>query len=351
MNPQNLKKSRPILILGFLLLGLGLPEETLLAMPLVQRMALPNKLVLLFSEEHSLPFVTCQLLVDAGSREDPAGKEGLAHLVARGLLLGTSKRKIMAIHEELDFMGASLNTSSGRDYITVNFRVLKKDLDKGLDLFVETLTQPVFPEDEVHREAEKTLAAIRAAEDQPGVTAERAFQKSLFPASPYGHPVEGTKGSLPRITREDIAQFYQTYFRPNNSILAVIGDVTIGEVKAKILSRLGKWPMGRLPADAFKARWAEGPKTIKINRSISQANIILGHVGVSRQNPDFYALSVMNYILGRRFLLQAGGGDPQQEGPRLFRGQLLRPRQVSGFFPDRPPDEKCIGPRGDFSFP
>ena len=123
--------------------------------------------------------------------------------MARGLLLGTAKRTVMAINEEMDFMGASLDTSAGRDYITVNIRVLKKDLDKGLDLFVEILTQPAFPEDEVHREVEKTLAAIQAAEDQPEEVAEKAFQKNLFLSSPYGHPVEGTKDSLPRITREE----------------------------------------------------------------------------------------------------------------------------------------------------
>ena len=298
MIPKNTKISLPFLIFTLSLLCLILLEGTCLALPPVQRMVLPNKLVLLLSEEHSLPFVTFQLLVDSGSRKDPSSQEGLANLVARGLLLGTSKRTVTAINEELDFMGASLHASSGRDYATLNLRVLKKDLDRGIDLFLEALTQPSFPEEEVRREVEKTLAAIQAAEDQPEEVAEKAFQKTLFLSSPYAHPVEGTKESLPRISREVIVQFYRTYYHPGNSILTVVGDITGEEVKAKLLPSLAKWPVGEIPEVPFKSTFASGPKAVKIDRPITQANIILGHAGVSRGNPDFYALTIMNYILG-----------------------------------------------------
>jgi len=295
---KNHRISFSLLTFTFCLLGVILMEGSSSAMPPVQRMVLPNQIVLLISEEHSLPFITLQLLVDSGARKDPSGKEGLARLVATGLLLGNSKRTVVAINEELDFMGASLNTSCGRDYATVNLRVLKKDLDKGLDLFLESLTQPTFPEGEVRREVEKTLAAIQAAEDQPEEVAEKEFQKDLFLTGPYGPPAEGTKESIPRITREAIVQFYRTYYHPNNSILVVVGDLTLEEAKAKLLPRLTNWPMGKIPEMPFKSEFARGPKTVKIDRAITQANIILGHRGVSRENPDFYALTVMNYILG-----------------------------------------------------
>ena len=120
--------------------------------PPVERIVLPNNLVLLVSEERSLPFVVFQMLVDAGSRLDPAGKEGLANLTAKGLLLGTSTQDANAINEALDFMGASLNTSAGQDYAVVGLQVLKKDLEKGVDLFIDSLTGPVFPEQEIQRE-------------------------------------------------------------------------------------------------------------------------------------------------------------------------------------------------------
>jgi zinc protease len=291
-------KLKYLIVLVFLMLCVGLPDGGLQAMPPVQRTVLPNQLVLLVCEEHSLPFVTFQLLIDSGSRKDPPGEEGLAYLTARGLLLGTSKRTVTAIDEELDFMGASLNSSSSRDYATLNLRVLKKDLDKGLDLFMEVLTQPTFPEEEIRREVEKILAAIQSAEDEPGEVAQKEFQKALFPTSPYGHPVEGTKESIPRFTREALVRFYQTYYHPNNAILTIVGDITAEEVKARFLPRLAKWPMGEIPKVPFITTFAKEQKTVKIDRAITQANIIIGHAGVNRENPDFYPLTVMNYVLG-----------------------------------------------------
>jgi zinc protease len=282
----------------FLMFYIGLPDGGLRAMPPVERTVLPNRLVLLLSQGHSLPFVTMQLLIDAGSRNDPSGEEGLSNLVARGLLLGTSKRSVTAMNEEVDFMGASLKASSGRDYATLSLKVLKKDLDKGLDLFWEVLTQPTFPEEEIRREVEKTLASIQSAEDQPEVVAEKEFQKTLFLKSPYAHPVEGTKESLPKITREALLQFYRIHYHPNNAILTVVGDITSEEVKSKLLPHLEKWAMEEMPKVPFISAFAKEQKTVKINRQISQANIILGHAGVNRENPDFYALTVMNYILG-----------------------------------------------------
>ncbi len=295
---RRIPKWKCLVALVSLVLGLGLPEGSLQAMPPVQRVVLPNRLTLLASEDHALPFVTLQLLVDSGSRRDPSGEEGLAFQTARGLLLGTSSRTASQINEELDFMGASLNSSSGRDYATLTLRVLKKDLDKGLDLFMEVLTQPVFPEEEVKREVEKTLAVIQSKEDQPDEVAEKAFLKTLFLNSPYGHPVEGTRESVSKLTREGMARFYRSYYRPNNAILTVIGDMTREELKGKLIPRLERWPMGEIPKLTFISKFEKEQKTVKINRPITQANILLGHAGVSRENPDFYAITVMNYILG-----------------------------------------------------
>ncbi len=291
-------KWKYLALLVFLMLCVGLPDGGLRAMPPAQRIVLANHLILLASENHSLPFVTLQLLIDSGSRRDPSGEEGLSYLTAKGLLHGTSKRTVNQVNEELDFMGASLHSSSGRDYATLTLQVLKKDLDKGLDLLIEVLTQPAFPEEEVKREVEKTLAAIQSEEDQPEEVAEKSFLKTLFLNSPYGHPVEGTRESIPKLTREGIDRFYRSYYHPNNAILAVIGDVTSEEIRTRFIPRLEKWPVGEVPKPSFLSKFETEQKTVKINRPITQANIILGHAGVSRENPDFYALTVMNYILG-----------------------------------------------------
>ena len=298
MNSISVKnKLIPLLILIGLLTLCYQPQLTL-AMPPIQRIVLPNHLVLLVCEEHSLPFVTFQLLINSGSRQDPLGQEGLANLTARGLLLGSLKRSVNTINEEVDFMGASLNASVSKDVAILSLRILRKDLEKGFDLFMEALRQPAFPEEEIRREIEKTVAAIQSDEDEPGEVAEKEFEKVLFVKSPYGHPVEGTKESVPRLKREAILQFYQTYYHPNNSIFAVVGDITVEEVREKIFPHLIQWPMAEIPKVPFTGAFANEQTTIKIDRGITQANIVLGHGGISRDNPDFYPFTVMNYILG-----------------------------------------------------
>ena len=308
----------------FLIILPVLITNTLHSMPPVQRTVLPNGLVLLVSEDHSLPTVTFQLLIDAGSRRDPVGQEGLAYLTSRGILLGTSRHTFTAINEEMDFMGGSLTASADNDYMTVSLRVLKKDMDKGFNLFMETLTQPTFPEEEINKEVLKTLAAIQSNEEMPEDVAEKSFLKTLYPDNPYGHPTEGTKESIPKISKKDIANFYNTYYHPNNSILAVVGDISAEEVKAKLISGFNGWQIGKILEEHFKSVFAEEPKFLKINRDITQANIIIGQKGVSRNNPDYYRLTVMNYILGG-----GGFGSRLMDEIRVKRGLAY---SVSSFF-------------------
>jgi len=299
MAPNQMKRLlRPMLVFIGVAVLACLAADELQAMPPVQRTVLPHGLVLLVSEEHSLPVVTVKLLVDAGSRRDPAGKEGLASLTANGLLLGTPRRSAEAFNEELDSMGASLDGSAGRDYATLSLQVLTKDLDRGFNLFMEALTEPTFPEKELRKESQQTLAAIQAAEDQPEEVAEKAFDRALFQKSPYAHPVEGTAESVPRIGAEDVRRFHRSCYRPGAAILAVVGDVTPELIQSKLIPGLTAWQAGTVPPAQFTATFAEGPKREEIDRTVTQATIVLGHRGISRDNPDYYALTVMNYILG-----------------------------------------------------
>ncbi|HVN95223.1 MAG TPA: pitrilysin family protein [Syntrophorhabdaceae bacterium] len=268
------------------------------SVPVIQREVLSGGLTLLVSEEHSLPFVTLQMLIDAGAQYDPQDRAGLARLTARTLMAGSKTHSADRINQELDFMGASLNGSAAADFATVTLKVLKKNLDQALTVFFDALASPTFPEGEIVREVERTKAAIQSAEDDPGEVVGKAFQKALFLKGPYDHPEEGTKESLEKITRSDVAGFYNAYYRPNNAILAVTGDISMGEVRAKIIPFLNTWPSREIPRESLAGEVATGRQTILIAKHITQANIILGHEGVSRENPDFYGLTVMNYILG-----------------------------------------------------
>jgi zinc protease len=259
------------------------------------------------SEDHSVPLVTIHLLIESGSRRDPSGREGLANLTAKGLLLGTSRIEVNEFNEKLDFMGASLSAWAGRDNSALRLRVLKKDLEAGLDLLMAALIQPIFPEEEIERQIENTAARLRSEEERPGAVASKTFMKTLFLDNSYGHPTEGTEASLARISREDVVGFHRTYHHPNNAILAIVGDLTLEEMETILIPRLSRWSRADLPDEDFITSSADGPETAKIDRNITQANIVFGHRGISRDNPDYYAVIVMNYILG-------GGGF----GSRLF---------------------------------
>jgi len=312
--------SRKAMVLFAMLVACGIlsvlsPVSLAGTSPDIKRMVLSNRLVVLISEEHSLPFVTCRLLVNAGSWRDPAGEEGLANLAANSILLGTRDNSLFTINRKLDQMGSSLDSSCGRDYAVVGFRALKREFDKGFGILMEVLTQPSFPANEVDRQRAETIAAIQAQQDQPEVVAEKEFRKALFKKSPYGHPVEGTMESVRGLTREAAVGFYGAYFRPNNSVLAIAGDITEEEVRSKLVPSLDKWKPREIPDRPFESEFVKGPLTVKKDRPITQANVILGHRGISRSDKDYYAASLMNYILGG-----AGLGSRLMEEIRIRRG-------------------------------
>jgi len=282
----------------FLILLFVFTGEALSDMARVERSVLPNGLVLLLYEEHSLPFVTFKALVDAGSWRESDKAAGLANLTASGLTLGTSEYTAGRINEEIDFLGAFLDTSCGRDFSTLSLKVLKKNLTRGLSIFLEALQQPVFPEDEVERMKRLILGKIRAARDNPREVAEKVFLENLLPGSPYGKPVEGTEDTLPHLKREDLRRFYRSYYGPEKTILAIVGDITREEVRDLLVSPLEKWTSREAPHSFFEADFEEKAETIVTDRPISQANIVIGHKGIPRTHGDYYAVSVMNHILG-----------------------------------------------------
>ena len=311
------EKTLPIImtLLCILLQWFAGNDKALSAMPSAERILLPNQLVILVSEDHSLSFVTFQLLLDAGSWRDPEGKEGLANLTAEGIVLGASEHTLSEINEALDFAGAVLDSSCGRDFSTLTLKTLRRNMQEGIDLFLETLTRPAFPSEEVRRTRQIVLGRIRTQQDDPGEVAEKAFRKALYSDSPYGHAMEGDETSLSSIREGDLRAFYETYYRPNIAVLAVVGDITMEEVNAKVVPGLSAWKEREIPETPFKVAFPEAPGTIRIQMPITQANIVLGHGGIKRIDPDYYALSVMNHLLGG-----GGLGSRLLENIRIGRG-------------------------------
>jgi zinc protease len=263
-----------------------------------KRTVLTNGLVLLTSEQRALPMVSIELLIDAGSRHEPANQAGLANLTSKLLTQGTQKRTANQISETLDFMGASLATGAGEDVATVSMTILKKDLASGLELLAEILTQSNFPQAEIDRQKQAVIASIRAREEDPGAVAGTAFNAALFPKSPYGRPVEGAEPSVKAIQQKSLQDFFARHYRPNRAIIAVVGDVSEQEIAQALTKAMKTWSRGAPGTKPEPAPQIGKPQTVRINKDLTQANIVLGHNGVARGNPDYYTIQVMNYILG-----------------------------------------------------
>jgi zinc protease len=282
----------------FPILSICLLAPPAMANMIPQRSVLGNGLILLTSEQRALPMVSIELLIDAGSRHDAAKQEGLANLTARLLTYGTQRRTALEISDTLDFIGAGLSASCSEDLASLSMTVLKKDLPTGLELLAEVLTQSSFPQDEIDRQKQSIIASIKAREESPGDIAGRRFAAALYPQSPYGRPVEGSEVSVKGLEQQSLRAFYERYYRPNRTILSVVGDISHQDIARALNEAFRSWAKGEPatpPAAPSKIGSAE---TIRVNKDLTQANVVLGHEGVGRENPDYYAIQVMNYILG-----------------------------------------------------
>jgi len=269
------------------------------ATQLAERETLPNGMVVLHSGRHSVPMVSVVMAIRAGSIAEPSAKAGLASLTAALLNEGTQKRTSREISEAIEFVGGSLSASAGADYTTVSLTVLKKDIGLGFDLLSDIVLHPAFREEEIARKKQITKNRLIQQNEEPGIVASIAFSKAVFGEHPYGRQVQGTVETLDTITRQDLVDFHGAYFAPNNTIVSVVGDISRDELIRLLGEYFGNWQKKNIPENVLPAIGRkQGPTVIKVNKDLTQTNIILGHLGISRDNPDYYAVTVMNYILG-----------------------------------------------------
>ncbi|GAB4415320.1 MAG: pitrilysin family protein [Thermodesulfovibrionales bacterium] len=238
------------------------------------------------------------MLVKASPLSEAPDRAGLANLVAELLTEGTKRRKAFDISEEIEFIGASLNVSAGNDFTTITLSVLKKDIEKGFDVFSDILLNPTFPDEEITRKKDLIKGSLKQSEEDPSFIAGKTFKKTIYGDLPYGRLIRGSIETIDAIKREDILKFHSDYYRPNNSIISIVGDITDNEVSSLIGRFLARWEPSEIPTRSSMPEPEKERKEIIIDRDITQSNIVIGHVGISRENPDYYAVSVMNYILG-----------------------------------------------------
>jgi zinc protease len=219
---------------------------------------------------------------------------------------GTKKRSALEISEELAQLGANLGTGSGLDMSTVFLSALKTNLDASLEIYADVILNPSFPEEDFRRLQKQQVARIQREKVTPVQMALRVFPKLLYGANhAYGNPFSGsgTEEAVNKMTTADLAKFHQTWFKPNNATLIVVGATTMNEIKPRLEKLFAGWKKGEAPKKNLGAvALAAKPAVYIIDRPGSQqSNIIAGHVAVPKANPDEIAIEAMNNILGGDF--------------------------------------------------
>jgi zinc protease len=273
-----------------------------LVLPAVQRRKLSNGLDVLVVEHHELPVISLNLVMKMGAAGDPADKAGLASITADMLDEGTATRSSLEISDQLARIGSSLNVGAGWDSTTASMRTLTRHLDRALEIYSDVISNPAFPDKDFERLRLQRLAALRQQRDSPDAIAGLVFQTVLYGRShPYGHPLAGDEASLTGLSGADVRGFYETYYRPNNSALIVVGDVKPDAVVAKLEKAFAGWKSGHVPAvDVSAAPLQRDHSAIYlVDRPGSVQSVIqIGQVGAPRSSPDYFPLFVMNRILG-----------------------------------------------------
>ena len=258
-----------------------------------------NGITVLVLEQHFLPIVEIHALIKAGSAQDPPDKAGLANLVASLLDEGTTTRTSKQQAEQIDFVGGALEAKASEDFTTASARVLKKDIDLGFSLLADMLQHPAFHKQEFERIRTQLLGEMASDNDDPGHIAMKAFNQLVFHGHPYRWPVNGTEETLNKITLADVQTFYGREYSPPQVILTIVGDITLEQATTFVQTHFGAWKKGAATARNTKKPSPVERKTVQlIEKDLTQSTIVLGHGGLSRTHPDYYSVTVMNYILG-----------------------------------------------------
>ena len=268
------------------------------ALPAIEKTKLSNGLNVWFVKQTELPIVSMNLVFNSGSTVDPADKFGTASWTASMLNQGTTSRTAVEISNELQAIGASVSAGSNWDSSSVSMLSLTKNLDKALAIYTDIIRNPAFPDSEIESLRRRALIGLTQRRSQPGSVANLAFNKVLYGDQPYGKTT--TENSLKAITRADLVEFHKANYVPNNATLIVVGDVESKTLLSKLESAFGIWKAGAPSAAPRAGQDMKGKPGIYLidKPGAAQSTIFAGLVGIERTNPDYYAVQIMNSILG-----------------------------------------------------
>lgn len=269
-----------------------------LALPPIEKTKLSNGLEVWMVEQKELPIVSMNLVLKSGAANEPDNRTGVANLTTSLMDDGTKTRSAVDIANQLQSIGANLNAGGGWDSTNVSMQTLTKNLDPALAIFADVVTNPIFPATELESLRGRSLIGLRQQKANPNAIANVAFNKVLYGDHPYGR--DNTEATIKAITRDDLVNYYENTFRPNNGVLIVVGNYDKAALKTKLESAFASWKAGDT---ANKPLPATGQiKTTGIflidRPNSAQSVVSIGQVGIDRMNPDYFPVVMMNSILG-----------------------------------------------------
>ncbi len=264
-----------------------------------ERHVLSNGIILYLLEDHEIPLITVNMLIRTGAIYEPADKTGLAQIT--GNVMRTGGTEFLSpdeLDKKLEYMAAIIETDIGLESGSADLSVLKKDFDEALKIFSDIIRCPAFSAEKVELEKMKVIESIRRQNDEPFTIASREFKSKVYSGDPRGR--RKTIRDVEQIKRQDIIQFYNKFYFPDNIIMGISGDFSKEDMINTISEKFGDWdkktespvPPAPIPSESSMRAVIYAPKPLP------QSTIIIGHLCCPKNNPDFFTMEVLNFILG-----------------------------------------------------
>lgn len=330
MNKKNIWIIPFVLMVGFLAVNAAdfkLPKyETLL---------LKNGLMLYLMEQHETPMIYINTVFTAGSVND-GQKYGLASLTADALMFGTKSYSKAQLEETFEFVGASVNTYVAKEASHITLSFLAKDLETVLPVWQEIITQPTFDQTEFDKRKQRLLVELEQAKERPRSVMGDYYNKFLFGDHPYGNPSQGTIASVTALQVTDLKNFYEANYIPARAAIVIVGDFKSSNMKKKIQRLFESWKAkGAAPLVNYgrSVPKVESNRVLLVNKEDArQTTFYIGGHGVTRDNPDYIPIQVVNTILGGRFTSWLNDELRVNAGLTYGAGSRFAPYKFSGAF-------------------
>src|SRR6516162_932695 len=303
-------------------------------LPVPEQFTLSNGLTVLYNERPGLPLVAASLVLHAGSGANPVDHPGLASFTSRMLQQGTESRSALQIADRAADLGISLGSRTSTDASSVSFQSLTRSFPDALELLADVALHPGFPQQEIDRVRSERLAALVQEKNQPFALATRVYVAALYgPKNTYGYPDIGTADSIKAMTRDELVNFWQQNYSPNDAALVIAGNIKLADLNPLLEKQFGAWKPGTYSPPPLAAPDPSDAKLIIVDRpNAQQTTLVFCSLGPKRSTPDYPRIEVMNSVLGGLFSSRINMNLREQHGYTYGAGSFFNYHRGPGPF-------------------